>query len=165
MTQETARIYCELTPELQQLLSENGLSIGEILHQENIESDVTYGVVPDMEDLGSRSKDPALIILASATLVLAIGAAISRVLSTLQRRPQLVEYFEFHELRDANGDVLRNESGMPRLKRVKKYEFIEPRKQDSTQTLEISSHPSNGLVMRFGATDRQIGAPEILPPG
>jgi hypothetical protein len=157
MSDTQTQIYLELPPELQQLLSDNGLSVDEILRQQNIPAEVTYGVLPDELEAGTRSKDPAMIILASAAAALAVGLAISQVLHTLQRQPQLVEYYELVELKDAKGNILLDKKGKPQLKRVKKYELLEPRKEDSNQSLEIGLNPANGLVIKFGSTEKQMG--------
>ncbi len=157
MSDAQTQIYLDLQPEIQQLLNENGLSVDEILRQQNIQAKVKYGVVPDAPETDARSKDPVLIILASAGLVLAVSSAISQVLHTLQRKPQLVEYYELAEIRDINGNIQLDKKGKPQLKRVKKYELLEPRKEDHNQSLEASFNPANGLVIKFGATEKQLG--------
>ena len=157
MSDMQTKIYLELPPELEQLLNDNDLSVDEILRQQNVPAKVTYGVLPDEPEAGVRSKDPAMIILASAAMALAVGSAISRVLRTLQRRPQLVEYYELVELEDSKGNVLLDKKGKPQLKRLKKYELLEPRKEDSNQSLEINLNPANGLVIKFGSAEKQMG--------
>jgi hypothetical protein len=157
MSGTPTQIYLELPPELQQLLNDNRLSIDEILRQQNVPAEVTYGVLPDEPEANTRSKEPVMIILASAAVALAVGSAISQVLRTLHRRPQLVEYYELVEKKDANGNVLRDRKGNPQLKRLKRYELLEPRKEDSNQSLEIGLNPANGLVIKFGVTEQQMG--------
>jgi hypothetical protein len=157
VSEAQTQIYLELPAEIQQLLNDNGLSVDEILRQQNVSAEVTYGVLPDEPEVGVRSKDPAMIILASAAAALAVGLAISRVLHTLQRQPQLVEYYELVELKDAKGNVLLDKKGKPQLKRVKKYEILEPRKEDSNQYLEVIWNAVKGLVIKFGSAEKQMG--------
>jgi hypothetical protein len=156
MSDAKTQIYLELPPELQQLLSDNGLSVGEILSQQNVSAEVTYGVLPDEPETGGRTKDPVLIILASAAAALAVGSAISQVLRTLLRRPQMVEYYELVELKDAKGNILLDKKGKPQLKRVKKYDLLEPRKEDSNQQVEVSWNTDNGLLLKFGSAEKQM---------
>jgi hypothetical protein len=164
MSGTQTQIYLELPPELQQLLNDNGLSIDEILRQQNVPAEMTYGVLPDEPEASARSKDPVMIILASAAVALAVGSAISQVLRTLQRRPQLVEYYDLVELKDTRGNVLLDKKGKPQLKRLKKYELLEPRKEGSSQSLEIDLNPANGLVIKFGVTEQQMGTQDKPKP-
>jgi len=160
MSDSQTQIYFDLVPEYLQLLNDNDLSIQDILRQQNIEAEVIYGISPEEIEKGIRSKDPVMIVLASTAAVLAIGTAISKVLHTLQRRPLLVEYYHLVELRDAKGNILMDNEGKPLLKRQKKYELIEPRKEDSSLSLEVGMTQSKGLVIKFCSTDKQIGTQE-----
>jgi hypothetical protein len=156
MSSTQTQIYLELAPELQQLLNDNGLSIDDILRQQNLQAEVTYGVLPDQPETSARTKDPVLIILASSAAVLAVGSAISQVLRIVFHRPHVAEYYELVELKDAKGKVLLNKKGKPQLKRVKKYEILEPRKEDSSQHTEVSWNTVNGLVLKFGSAEKQM---------
>ena len=55
---QQTKIYLELSDELQAVLNDNGISIEDILEQEGIEADVTYGVMPTQAEEGARSKGP-----------------------------------------------------------------------------------------------------------
>lgn len=156
MSDEETKIYLDLLPEYQHLLSENRLSVKEILRQQNIHVEMSYGISPEEPEVDSRSKDPVMVILASGATALMVGIAISKVLHTLQRKPQLVEYYELTELRDANGDIILNEKGKAQLIRQKKVELFEPRKEDSSQTLEIGMNQAKGLVIKFGSIEKQM---------
>ena len=85
------KIYLELSNDLQQLLYDNNISISEILTQQDINADISYGVIPDNEVEEGRNKDIATLILASSAAVIAIGVAISLVLRPILRRPILVQ--------------------------------------------------------------------------
>ena len=156
MSDTQTHIYLEIPSELQQLLNDNGLSVGEILREKNVNAEVTYGVMPDELATDVRSKEPVMIVLATAALVLTVGSAISQVLHTLQRRPQLVEYYELVERRDNNGNMLLDNEGKPQLERLKKYELLEPRAEDGRRSLEISLNPANGFVIKFDSSERQM---------
>ena len=89
----------------------------------------------------------------------AIGMAISQVLSVLHRKPYLVQYDELVELRDTKGNILLDETGKPQLKREKRYELLEPRKEDVEKTFEVSWKPKHGLVLKFGSREKQLDTP------
>jgi len=152
------KIYLEFSDELQEVLDDNGISIEDILEQEEIDADVTYGVMPAQAEEGARSKDIVTIIIASSALVLAIGAAISKILSTYHRKPHLVEYEEVVVLRDGKGKALKDKDGNPLVERVKRYELLEPRATDSEQNLGIKW--KDGLVIGFSSSEKQLSAPD-----
>jgi hypothetical protein len=153
------KIYLDLPDELQQLLSENHVSVGDLLRQENIEAEINYGTILGQTEEGARSKDVVTIILASSAAVLAIGVAISRVLQTLNRKPHLVQVDELTELRDAQGNVLLDAHGKPQYKRVKRYELLEPRKEDASASFEVSNKPDQGFVLKFSTAEKQLDTP------
>jgi len=149
------KIYLDLTEELQQLLSENQTSIADILKHENIEAKFAYGKIPDYEDQEGRSKDVVTIILASSAAIVAIGIAISIVLHTLNRKPHLVQVEELVELRDAGGNLLLDATGTPQFKRIKKYELLEPRPEDSGKNFEMENKDGS-FVLKVSAETKQI---------
>lgn len=164
MSEESIRIFLDIAPESQQLLSDNGISVAEILRERNIPAEVTYGILPDQSAGEARSKDPALTILASSAAVMGISLAISQVFRTLQRKAQLVQYYELVELKDATGNLLLDNMGKPQLKRVKKHELLEPREEKSSRSFEINLNPANGLVIRFESAENQEGTQEKPTP-
>ena len=153
---EQTKIYVELSDELQEVLNDNGISIKDILEQEGIEADVTYGVMPTQAEEGARSKDLVPIILASgvslSAVILASSVAISNVLSALYRKPYLVEYEELVSVLDPNGEVLRDKEGEPIRERVKRYKLVEPSAADYQQSLGIDL--PNWFVLGFRSSVR-----------
>ena len=154
---EQIKIYLELSDELQEVLNDNGISIEDILEQEGIEADVTYGVMPTQAEEGARSKDVVTIILVSSALVLAISVAISNVLSTLYRKPIHVVEDDVIVLQDAKGKVLKDKEGNPLVERVKRHKLLEPRAADREQNLGIKWKE---LVMGFSSSEKQLNTPD-----
>jgi hypothetical protein len=159
MTETNTQIYLDLTSEAKQLLSDNGLSISDILREQNIDAEVTYGLFPDQEGEGARSMEVVTILLASGAVAMMVGMAVSRVLQTLQHRPHLVGYYDLVPIKDAEGKIILDKKGKPQLQRVKKFELLEPRKADSQQVFELGFTPSHGLVIKFGTADMQMEPP------
>lgn len=153
---DTIQIYLELPSEFQQLLSDNGITVERILRDENIDARVSFGILPTAQDATVRSKEPVLIILASAAAVLAVGSAISQVIHALYRKPYLVEVCELIEQTDAAGNVILDTGGKPSLIQVKKYDLLEPRKEDSSHSLETGMNSTKGLVIKFNSSAKQI---------
>ena len=155
---EQIKIYLELSHELQEVLNDNGISIEDILEQEGIEADVTYGVMPTQAEEGARSKDVVTIILVSSALVLAISVAISNVLSTLYRKPIHVVEDDVIVLQDAKGKVLKDKEGNPLVERVKRHKRLEPRAADHSQNLGIKW--KDGLIIGFSSSEKQLNTPD-----
>lgn len=144
----TIPIYVELSDDIEQFLIENEISITDILHQANIEADVTHQLRPDLMGEEERTKDVTLVILASSALVLAIGQTISQVLQTHYRRPRLVQIDSIEEVRDADGNIVA-------FKRMSRPELLESRKTDSKRELEASLNKENGFILHFGSDEMQ----------
>ncbi|HEX7974650.1 MAG TPA: hypothetical protein VF498_09600, partial [Anaerolineales bacterium] len=99
-------IYLDLSDDVQQLLSDNRISIEDILRRENIAADISYAVMPFETESGARSKDVVTVILASSAAALLISYAISKVLSEIAGMPHYVKISVPEEVRDANNNVL-----------------------------------------------------------
>lgn len=148
------KIYVELSEELQGVLADNALNIEDILNQANLDTEVTYGLAPYQKEDGSRSKDVVTIILATSVAVPAVAFAISHILKSLYQKPHFVEYYENIEMYDAKGKLLKDKDGRPIYKLVKRYELIEPQKQEQPASFEANFSWKNGLVLRFN-TDKK----------
>ena len=132
------KIFLEISNDIQQLLSENNLTVEEIIYQQGIEADVKYDILPDKGGQGSRTRDLVPVILVSSAAVLAVSLAISQLLSTLYAKPHFVEYWAEEELRNADGNILLDQDGKPQTKFVKKHEIIEPSKSQATKTIDMA---------------------------
>ena len=150
------KIYLDLSDEFKQLLSDNETEIKDILLQENIDADVTYGVIPQEVEEGARSKDLVAIILASSAAVISISFAISKILNTLYNKPHLLGIYEYEELRDDKGNALLSREGKPRLKMVKRYELIEPRREQRRTDMKFSFGITSGIVIKFSSEEKEV---------
>jgi len=150
------KIYLELDDDIQQFVESN-VNIADVLQTENIDAEVTYGVGNYLSEEGARTKDVVTIILASSALLVSIAFAISQLLNTYYNKPILIEFYEIHELKDSNGNLLRDEDGKPQLIKVKKYQLIEPREQSAIQNLEFQFSLRDGIVIKFNSkvTDKE----------
>ena len=142
---EETTIYLELSEDIEELLSENDISIEDILERENIEANVSGGVAAYQSEEGARTKDVVTIILAGSAAVAAISFAISQVLHEIYNKPHFVEICENEEIRDAEGNIMFDKDGKPQFKPVKRYELIEPQKK---RELEFSVGLKNGVVIK-----------------
>ena len=150
---DDTKIYIELSDEIQQILSENSISISDILAQKNIDAEVEYGIMPSSSNEGSRTRDLATIILAGSAAVLSISLAISQILSALHEKPHFVEYWAEEEIRDGDGKLILDKQGNPQTKMVKKHEIIEPSKKDKVTSLDIQA---GNIALKFSFNEKAI---------
>ena len=159
------KIYLDLPPDIQLLLEENRVSIEEELANLGIDQQVTYEVPPYHEE-GVRTKELiTVIIVASAAAVVAVSYGISRILETLQRKPCLVEILVPEEVRDASGNVLLDDAGQPVYKMVKKYELLEPRKEDRKGDIEFHFDMKDGVVLKVHSEETQLPGEDAKEAG
>lgn len=145
------KIYLNLSNEIQQSFAENSISITDILEQNNIDLNVEYGIMPNSQEEGSRTKDLVPIILASSVAILSISMAISQILSVVYDKPHFVEYWAEEELKNSNGDILLDKDGNPQTKLVQKYELIEATKKDKEKKLGIST---GNIMIKFSSKEK-----------
>lgn len=153
MSEET-KIYLDLSDEVKQFIAGNKIDIQSLLEAEGIDVEVDFGTMPYVEEKGERTKDIVTIIIASSALVLSIGYAISQVLSTLNKKTYLVEFYEYEELRDADGNILCDVNSDPIFKKNKKYELFEPRQGESAKEMKLSAGGKNGIVIRVNSSEK-----------
>jgi hypothetical protein len=121
-------IFIFASPEIQEILADNRIGIGDILRQEGFDVSESFAQDP-AEAAGSGYKDAATVILASAALIAMLTPIISKVISTLAHRAVLVREMELLPVVDEQGDVVRDASGEPTLywaPRARVVEFTEP---------------------------------------
>lgn len=148
-------IYLDLSDDVQQLLSDNRISIEDILRRENIAADISYAVMPFETEAGARSKDVVTVILASSAAALLISYAISKVLSEIAGMPHYVKISVPEEVRDANNNVLLDQDGKPIFKLVEKYKILEPR----------ASVHQDETSLKFGPVVISVGSKRGQPAG
>ena len=146
----TTNIYLELDSDILEFIESN-VDISEILQSENIDAEVTYGVGPYLSEAGARTKNIVTKIIVSSVALATISFAISQVLNDYYRKPYFVEYYEIHELKDADGNFVLDKEGKPQYEKIKKYHIAEPKKESTTQNFEFQLSPTNGIVLKFGS--------------
>lgn len=152
MSDET-RIYLELDEELQQAMLQNDLSVDRILREAGLDARIEYAA-PPVDDAGetSKTRDPATVIVAGAVLVYAIGAAIAKVLNTINQRRVIVWQDEMEELREDGKVLVDKKTGKPFFKRKKTPVMFLPEQSDKeTAAATLGKY----LSMKFTSEHRQ----------
>jgi hypothetical protein len=124
LVDEQSSIYLFLAPELEALLADYNTDIPELLQHEGIVVARGFAANP-VTDERSRQKDPALIILASAALIVSLTPILTRALEKLAARPVLVREQILVPVEDSKGNVLYNSQGEPMLRLEDRARYVE----------------------------------------
>ncbi len=141
------KIYLELSQDIQQLLSDNGLKIEDVLQQENIEAKIERGVIPTLSEETARIKSPVHIILASSVLITAISFAIVRVLNAIHNKPVLIDVKKFSIEKDENGNIHHVETTITK-------ELLEQRKKNKEDSFEV--HFGDWFLFKIDSKDNEM---------
>jgi hypothetical protein len=150
-----AKIYLDLSDDIRFLFEENQISLEEVLTNSGIDHKLTYESPFSLEEDNGRTKNLVVVIVAASTAVLAISFALSEIISTLQRKPHVIEIHNIEEIRDSEGNIVKDVQGRPLLKAVKKYELLEPRREDKIKEFEIHFNIKDGIVIKVRSEEKQ----------
>lgn len=152
MPTSPTKFFLELPPGLQEILADNAISISEELENAGIAAKVSFSIIPNSQN-EIRTKDLAMLILAAGGAAIPIGIAISKILTTILRRPHIVQYYEIVTLYDEIGKVKCSADGKPFVERVLRSEIIEPASSAGEISGEVGMTSENGIVIKFSSRD------------
>jgi hypothetical protein len=126
-------LYIVLSAELNRLLSENSVSLTDILAKGHF-SAADASIVSNPAASQQGVKEVATIILASAAAVAALTPLITRVVRLYTQRPIVVEDTELVPIYHEDGRPVFRSSGELLLQWQRKKRLLQPRQDDSVQT-------------------------------
>lgn len=139
--------YLFLSKEIRTLLESNGYNLESVLNNVNTDLLIKYGLYPESQN-GVKSKDISLIILTSSIGASLVLYAIKSLIKTISHKPVVLEYEELEEVRE-NGNVLKDENGLPVWKKTRKIKVVEFNNKTESN-IELSSKlDSNGIEVNF----------------
>lgn len=126
--QQLVRISMDV--ETQKLLRDNNVDLFELLAKETAVGDklqrVSSSDFPVPPTTSGERMDP-LTIVASATVIIALGSVIERILKVLTRRPVVLTNEHYEPSLDNNGEPLLDSDGKPIMSRTTTQTFEEPK--------------------------------------
>ena len=128
-----------LSTDVRRTLSENGISVADILTRANLDK-AEAREVGDPERPSEGAREVVTIILASAAAVAVLTPLITQILQAYARRPVVVEDVELVAISDSKGEVVHDVNGDPVLawqakKRLLKTEAQAVRQDTSVEGL------------------------------
>lgn len=153
MNDRETKIYLDLPATALEACSDNGIDIADYLTSSGIPARSKFAPFPD-SDQETRAKDLALVILASGAATGMIGLTIAKLLSTVLRRPQKVEYAEYVVVTDISGNPVLKPDGTPIVQKVIRHEIIEPKTEESKISGEIKLTSEKGIAIKFSSATK-----------
>jgi hypothetical protein len=141
------RVFLQPSDEISQLVADLGVDWAELLRQEQIEIQQTLTTDP-VQVAGSSEKEPVTVILASAGLIMAIGPALARIITSLSHRPVKVTEIVLVPIEDSKGNVVRDEAGAPVLHWVERSKLLESQ-NSGTGKSAVSLEGPLGLKLKL----------------
>lgn len=159
---EDIKIYIDLPSEIEELFAENQISISQLLQDNNVEEikEVTTDAAPYKQEDGSTSKELVTLVIAGSVALTSITYAITSIMNTLYKKPYFIQYDELIELRDKDGDVIFDKEKKPIFKTVKKYELVEPRKENKKFELSSMFSAVKGIVFKVKNEEHELDLKE-----
>lgn len=159
---EEVKIYIDLPSEIEALFAENQISISQLLQDNNVEGlkKITADTAPYKLEGGATSKELVTLVVAGSVALTSITYALTSILNTLYKKPYFIQYDELVELRDKDNNLVFDKEGKPVLKTVKKYELVEPRKENINFELSSMFNAVNGIVFKVKNEKHELNNPE-----
>jgi hypothetical protein len=121
---EQQRVFLIPSPEVQELLADNELSLVDVLQRDGLAIEHTAAPHPTVgADAGH--KEPVTVIFASAALIAALTPTISKIIGALSHKRVVVEAVDLVPVEDSRGNVVRDAFGDPILVPKARTEIVE----------------------------------------
>lgn len=148
------KFYISMSPEVEALITENGIDIVDELQNQNIEVKKIYASDPVIQTTNEESKtrDVTLAILASAAAISTISWSIAKILDAIGRNKKIVVTEKVTvPVTDDKGNIIKNKKGEPILRWVDRTRMIEATQTEQDRSgLKISLGGEKGLHIELG---------------
>lgn len=130
-------LYIDLSVDVQKVLADNHVDLAKLLHERGLE--VQFHRMSDpATDTGTASKEPALVLVATAAVIVAATPIIREIIQTLSRRSVVVRGRKLVPVESSDGAVVRNAQNEPILQWINTAEIIEaPATASPSQKLSV----------------------------
>ncbi|OQW76219.1 MAG: hypothetical protein BVN33_06155 [Proteobacteria bacterium ST_bin13] len=109
--EQKEQIYLSLAPELKAFLTDNGISVTELLKTAKVPAEVIYGEDPATP--GSGHKEPATIILASAAAIAVATPLLRELIRNISGRTPVIRERKLVQTTEPNGQPSIDKDGRP----------------------------------------------------
>ena len=125
--------------EIQEILLDNGVTLVELLEQEDYEINKTINSNPGVFEDEYRTKELATTILASAAFIAVLTPIILKVIQSLTYKQVVVHEMVLIPVLGVDGKVITDISGEPKLQWVKRARLLESSIHESKQEISIKA--------------------------
>lgn len=149
---KSIRLFIDLPKEVKQTLSENGITIGDLLSRNGISVNIDYAAIPLNEKDGRRSKDLVPVIISSSVGISVLILSIAHLIDVIFRRPRIIEISELECSGNFDQQKTINFSDA-QWKLVKRQEFVEPIPNKTEFNFDLSTN-TNGIVLKYKSSPK-----------
>jgi hypothetical protein len=149
--EDNREVLLYASPEVEELLADNGINLVEVLRREGLEvgrGSVTEGIPSAQSGL----KEPVTILLASAAVIASLTPIISKTISAITHKPVIVTEQMLVPVEDSTGKVVRDSSGNPQLHWVDRKRLLEPT-STSRDRMSLKAESPIGLTVSLEASN------------
>ena len=123
-----AKIYLELSDEVQKIITQSGMSVDTVLRRAGIDTEITYGESPLQLEQGVKTRELATIIAVSAISAVPAAIALAKLIKSLRKETVIAKYYKLEPvLEPKTGEVLRDKKGNPVMNKIPHFEVTETR--------------------------------------
>jgi hypothetical protein len=123
LVEAETELHLFLSPDVEQLLLENEVDVVSLLAKNGVEVRRAAPMLAASAEEGT--KEPVTVILAASALVVSLTPLLSKLISSLSRRPVLVEERVPVAVEDSQGNVVRDAHGVPVVEWVDRTRYVE----------------------------------------
>lgn len=149
--EEWRQVALFMSPEIEEVLADNGASMVELLQAEGLDLQRSATYPKGVADSGA--KEPVTIILASAAVIAALGPVVTKIISALSRKQVVVTNRVLVPVETTDGKVVCDKEGNPVFQWVDEVSIVESR-VPSSETTSASIDTPLGFKFTFKAETR-----------
>jgi hypothetical protein len=128
-----SEVFLQMTPEVEQLLIENDVSVPDLLRKAGV--DVAIAHRTDPASLGNGKKEPAIVLMATAAVVVAASPLIRQIVHNLSGRNVVITERRLIPVEDSSGNIVRDIVGNPILHWVDVVKGVAPQEPNRKSTI------------------------------
>lgn len=152
---DTIEIYLEFSEEVGKLLTQNNISINDVLRRANIDADISYAESPFVTEDGFATRNVVYKIAVSAVALALLAPAFVDAVNKLKNDPEIVRetWYELKPVTDPKtGKHLHDKKGNHTFYKVPHLELSQAKQKD-TKT-EIKLEIPKVLSISFSTEDK-----------
>ena len=132
-------LFVFTSPDVEAIFTENGTSLADLLKRKGYDVEQGFGKDPTKASSRDSTREIATTILASAALAAALTPIVLKVLQSLTHKDVVVHEVVLVPVEDSAGNVIKDASGEPVMRWVKRSKILESTRDKNQQEIKIKA--------------------------